>query len=357
MAKTSAKITLPNLTFYFQSKRASVDPNTPAQLVKFIQGARKSLDVAIYDLKEPSVLAALKTAAGKVKLRIRYDAGKGGSVGAKSRTVDPKASTGGAIVAAGLKGVSTAITESGHLMHNKFIVRDNSTVWTGSGNFTNGGLTLQDNNYMVIDSAPMAKTYSTAFDELTATGKGPRPAKRPTQVTVGKVKFTVRFTTQARETEDIEQSIAAALKGARKLRLAAMLVSDPGLLQSLFDLKTGDIQGVLDPNEMKVVMKPPRGKSKIDPKLFWFANGDPRFVAAPAHAFSPTDKNDFMHNKLMVIDDRIVVTGSYNFSENAEKNAENMIIIESPQVAKAYSAYFDALFAQYKKRGAPLPPR
>ncbi len=357
MPKTSSTLTLPNLTFFFQSKRAAVNANTPAQLVKFIQGARKRLDVAIYDLKEPSVLNALKVASGKVQLRIRYDAGKGGKVGAKSRTVDPKASTGGAITAAGLKGVSTAITESGHLMHNKFIVRDKATVWTGSGNFTNGGLTLQDNNYMIIDSVLMANAYSAAFDELTASGRGSRPVKRPTRVTIGKVKFTVRFTTQGRETEDIEQSVVAALKGARKVRVAAMLVSDPGILQSLLTLKAVDIQGVLDPNEMKVVMTPPRGKSKIDPKFFWFAKGDPRFVAAPAHAFSAMDKNDFMHNKFMVIDDRVVVTGSYNFSENAEKNAENMIIIESPQIAKAYASYFDALFAQYKKHGAPLPPR
>ena len=104
-------------------------------------------------------------------------------------------------------------------------------------------------------------------------------------------------------------------------------------------------------------MKPPKGKSKIPTALFWFAKKDKRFVAAPSHAFSQNDNNDFMHNKLMIIDDRIVITGSYNFSENAESNDENMLVLESNAAAAAYAAYFDVLFEQYQKHGAPLPPK
>jgi len=55
-----------------------------------------------------------------------------------------------------------------------------------------------------------------------------------------------------------------------------------------------------------------------------------------------------MHNKILIIDNKTVVTGSYNFSENAEANDENMLVIESPQVATAYTNYFDALF---RRRG------
>jgi phosphatidylserine/phosphatidylglycerophosphate/cardiolipin synthase-like enzyme len=134
--------------------------------------------------------------------------------------------------------------------------------------------------------------------------------------------------------------------------MMAMLVSDAGILASLLALKKTNIQGVLDPHEMKVVMK----NKATDPN-FWFANGDPRFVAANSHAFIGTgDKNDFMHNKVMVIDDKVVITGSYNFSENAEANDENLLIFESPSLAAAYNKYFNALFAQYQKTGAKLPP-
>src|SRR3982751_4656478 len=43
------------------------------------------------------------------------------------------------------------------------------------------------------------------------------------------------------------------------------------------------------------------------------------------------------HNKVIIIDDKIVITGSYNFSANAQKrNAENLLVIKSDVVAKAY---------------------
>ncbi|MCF0254357.1 MAG: phospholipase D family protein [Duodenibacillus sp.] len=43
------------------------------------------------------------------------------------------------------------------------------------------------------------------------------------------------------------------------------------------------------------------------------------------------------HNKVMIIDKRVVVTGSYNFNEHAETvNADNMLIIDSKPLARRY---------------------
>ena len=43
------------------------------------------------------------------------------------------------------------------------------------------------------------------------------------------------------------------------------------------------------------------------------------------------------HNKVMIIDDNIVITGSFNFTENADKrNAENIIVMTNNDIAKAY---------------------
>jgi len=64
-----------------------------------------------------------------------------------------------------------------------------------------------------------------------------------------------------------------------------------------------------------------------------------------------------MHNKVIILDDHTVITGSYNFSESAESNDENMLILESSDVAIAYTKYFEALFKQYQMHGAPLPPK
>jgi phospholipase D len=43
------------------------------------------------------------------------------------------------------------------------------------------------------------------------------------------------------------------------------------------------------------------------------------------------------HNKIMIIDDISVITGSYNLTEAAEKrNSENLLVIKDPSVASLY---------------------
>ncbi len=45
------------------------------------------------------------------------------------------------------------------------------------------------------------------------------------------------------------------------------------------------------------------------------------------------------HNKIMVIDDQTIITGSFNFTKAAEEhNAENMLVIRSPELATKYTA-------------------
>ena len=64
--------------------------------------------------------------------------------------------------------------------------------------------------------------------------------------------------------------------------------------------------------------------------------------------YSPTGRHDFMHNKVLLIDDT-VITGSYNFSRSAQFNAENILFIESAALAERYSAYIDHLIEKYGK--------
>jgi len=51
----------------------------------------------------------------------------------------------------------------------------------------------------------------------------------------------------------------------------------------------------------------------------------------PAHSI--------FHDKYMVIDSHLVLTGSFNFTTEAEyHNAENLIFLDSPQIAALYAA-------------------
>jgi phosphatidylserine/phosphatidylglycerophosphate/cardiolipin synthase-like enzyme len=53
-------------------------------------------------------------------------------------------------------------------------------------------------------------------------------------------------------------------------------------------------------------------------------------------------KHAIQHNKVMLMDDDIVITGSYNFTKSAEvRNAENIIILKSAYAAKRYADNWD----------------
>jgi phosphatidylserine/phosphatidylglycerophosphate/cardiolipin synthase-like enzyme len=58
-----------------------------------------------------------------------------------------------------------------------------------------------------------------------------------------------------------------------------------------------------------------------------------------------------MHHKFVVIDDRTVLTGSYNFSSAAtEDNWENMVKIEQAKVARSYRSQWQAIRSKKKEK-------
>jgi phosphatidylserine/phosphatidylglycerophosphate/cardiolipin synthase-like enzyme len=64
-----------------------------------------------------------------------------------------------ALVDAGI----TVVTDSSlsKIQHNKFLIIDDSVVWTGSTNFTDTGLTLNANNSIVITDTYRSAVYGT----------------------------------------------------------------------------------------------------------------------------------------------------------------------------------------------------
>jgi phosphatidylserine/phosphatidylglycerophosphate/cardiolipin synthase-like enzyme len=55
------------------------------------------------------------------------------------------------------------------------------------------------------------------------------------------------------------------------------------------------------------------------------------------------DKHLIAHNKVVILDGHAVVTGSFNFSAAAETgNAENLLIVQDPDLAAAYTRNWDA---------------
>ena len=71
----------------------------------------------------------------------------------------------------------------------------------------------------------------------------------------------------------------------------------------------------------------------------------PRLIAGGVRTVID-DAHKTAHNKVTLIDGRWVLTGSYNYNWNAERrNAENLLILDSPELAKHYEANWDAHYA------------
>ena len=77
-----------------------------------------------------------------------------------------------------------------------------------------------------------------------------------------------------------------------------------------------------------VILDKSQKKDGYSPAAFFANQGIPAYIDS-SHARA--------HDKVMIIDKEIVITGSFNFSKAAEtQNSENVLIIQSPELASLY---------------------
>jgi phosphatidylserine/phosphatidylglycerophosphate/cardiolipin synthase-like enzyme len=62
------------------------------------------------------------------------------------------------------------------------------------------------------------------------------------------------------------------------------------------------------------------------------------FLVGAGLAVSLDDQHEWAHDKVMILDGAIVITGSYNWTLAAEhKNGENLLVIRDPRLAGVYT--------------------
>jgi phosphatidylserine/phosphatidylglycerophosphate/cardiolipin synthase-like enzyme len=80
--------------------------------------------------------------------------------------------------------------------------------------------------------------------------------------------------------------------------------------------------------DVQIILDKSQRKQSYSSYTFFQNQGIPVYIDS-AHAIA--------HNKIMIIDKETVITGSFNFTKAAEeKNAENLLIIKSKELAKIY---------------------
>jgi phosphatidylserine/phosphatidylglycerophosphate/cardiolipin synthase-like enzyme len=73
-------------------------------------------------------------------------------------------------------GIQVRLDSNPRYLHHDVIVIDDETVVTGSLNFSQGAMTRNDENVVVIPDATLAKKYLAEFSRLWAMGTTPDPA-------------------------------------------------------------------------------------------------------------------------------------------------------------------------------------
>ena len=126
--------------------------------------ARVSLDIAAFELNNPLLTEAILAAAAR-GLRVRVVTDDEHGLRASDGLIDQLQTAGIPVVDDGRSA----------LMHNKFVLIDALSVWTGSMNLTVNGVDRHNNNLLELRSPEAVRRYQAEFDEMFAQGRfGPR---------------------------------------------------------------------------------------------------------------------------------------------------------------------------------------
>ncbi len=284
-------------------------------LVDSITSADESIDLALYSFSLPTIADALIAAQLRgVPVRLVMEADNMDSYQVKR------------LLAAGIPIRGDSIEG---LMHNKFVIIDDREVWTGSLNLTITGAQEDANNLIRLTSPELALDYSVEFEAMFLEGlfgdqdwpDTPYPLLS-INGTALEVYFSPNDGVSSRLVEVIneaEQSIVF---------MASNFTSDPLTQALLFAQVRGVmVSGLMDADNAM-------NDTGSDYRLL---------LEAGIPVMLDKDPGD-MHHKVFIIDDAIVVLGSYNFTASAEKrNDENLLIIHDPVLADRFLKEYQRL--------------
>ena len=231
-------------------------------------------------------------------------------------------------------GIDIVTDDRSGLMHNKFAILDNKLVWTGSYNLTFNGAYKNNNNAIEIYSKELVHIFLDEFNEMFNDNIfGNRKEyeifsifKSKNYCSIENSEIYAYFSPE----DNIEDIIIDRLnKAIATIHFLVFSFTSDNIGETLISLHKNGIKiyGIIESigsnskyseyNKLKI-----EGISVIK------------------------DKNKHrMHHKVIIIDGHILITGSFNFSKNANyKNDENIIIINNKEIAGKYMMEFNTLY-------------
>ena len=219
-------------------------------------------------------------------------------------------------------------------MHNKFVVIDGSEVWAGGMNYTDSGA-YEDNNVMLhIRSVKMAENYTKEFEEMfiedrfgdNILAETPNP-----RVTIDGTPIDTYFSPD----DGVQAILLDILNEAQEsIYFMAFSFTADALGEALRERAESGVTvaGVMDEEQVK-------SNQGTEYDAFRQAGLDVYIDGNPGQ----------MHHKIVIVDESIVIVGSYNFTNSAEsRNDENLMVIYNDEIASLFLEEFRRVFGQAK---------
>jgi phosphatidylserine/phosphatidylglycerophosphate/cardiolipin synthase-like enzyme len=300
-------------------------------IAAYILGAQHTLDLAIYNISDMTIVNAINTAFNN-GIEVRYMA-QGSNL-----------NSGIASFEAGIP-VHYRTDDEGSGMHNKFIIADadyeaDAYVLTGSTNFTSNNLSDDFNNLIIFQDQSMARGYRLEFNEMWGSD-GPEPdagnskfganktVNTPKKYVVGESPVEVYFS----PTDNTTAAIQCAVESMQSsLNFCLLVLTRDELAEAIIavDNEFVDTRGIIEQTSGT--------GSDFD-----------LLVEEGVEAQSHEGVTGQLHHKYAIVDhaqttqDPMVITGSHNWSSSAENvNDENTVVVHDARVANLYFQEFTA---------------
>jgi len=302
----TSQVTIPEETGELTEVYFSPETNLTEVFMQYIDETKSTLYCALYDIGEPVEKKLIE----------------------KSKTADVKVVKDDETREIKLKQVKD---DGRGLMHNKFCIRDNYAVWTGSYNPTKRG-SLNNNNALILYSNHLSKLYNEEFNEMWNTKFKLGDRNKEPSVKLNNHLYTVYF---CPEDECAEKVYNILLDAENSIKFMT------------FSFTRNDFKDLLIEKSRNLPVSGIFEKTRINQQYNIYKKLNQSKAEEPELQLNlKLDENKYnFHHKIFIIDDEVVVTGSFNPTKSADMyNDENVIILTDPVLVSKYVEEFNRLF-------------
>ncbi len=371
-----------------------------ARVRQLIDGAERSVDIAMYSFSDSGIQQALARAVARgVSVRMIYD-------GASVDRSDPEGT-----LSARIEEMGIEVRWVNKVMHHKVAIIDGprggdaslapgSIVVTGSGNWSNSAGTRYDENTLFIHaSTELSMRYQREFEHLWENSREFAWSEDIEHVDATPIalesipddpsvdalftsanfrtsyssRYGATFSVISGENEVADRWVSLILGAQRSIRIASGHLRSRPVAEALMEARRRnpelDIRVYLDGQEFLAESTHEIQVRELEDCLEEAGDSVSRRQTCMDRGFlfsyevheAGIDLRykyysyrwhysyaEQMHHKYMIVDESILVTGSYNLSDNAEHGTmENVVVLEGPThraIVDAYVANFDAMW-------------